>query len=160
MDFERQRERGFYCREPIAHENQTDNSAVFEINPRDGTAYLEALDLKDFKLVINPAQTALVLHGIKMKILSGSGYWGSNGGEIVLAPARTGDVLSYNYNTHPLRVIDVQSKRPTEKMQPLKFQFTDMEGTVLRRDFLYLRFTACWAQNHARSYDRDVFTAH
>lgn len=160
MNFETNKPCGFYCRELIAHENETDSSTVFELELRDGTAYLEALDLKDFKLVVNVAQTGLTLHGIKLRILSNSGYWGSNGNEIVLAPTRTGDVLVKDYNTHPLRVIDVQAQRPTEKMQTLKFQFTDMDGTVLRRDFLYLRFTACWGPNKARTYDRDIFTAH
>lgn len=149
-----------YCRELIVHDAAPDTNSVFEFDVRDGTAYLESLDLKDIKLVINASQSALPFHGLKLKILSSSGYWGSHGQEIVLAPIRTGDTLTKDYNTHPLRVIDVQSKRPTEKMQSLKFQFLTLDGEPIRRDFVYLRFTACWAHNHARTYDRDVFTAH
>lgn len=159
MNFESDKPRGFYCRELIAWENQTDNSSVFEIEPRDGTAYLESLDLKDFRLVVNAAQTALPFYGLKLKILSGSGYWGSHGQEVIISPMRTLDILNKDYNTHPLRVIDVQTKRPSEKMQPLKFQFLTLDDQPIRRDFVYLRFTACWAPNEARTYDRDVFTA-
>lgn len=159
MNFETEKESGFYCRELITHENETDSSDVFVIEPRDGTAYLETLDLKEFKLAINAAQSALPFFGIKLKILSGHGYWGSNGNEVILAPLRTNDVLTKDYNTHPLRVIDVQAMRPTEKMQPLKFQFLTLDNQVIRRDFVYLRFTACWAPNRVRTFDRDVFTA-
>lgn len=160
MNFETDKPRGFYCRELIAYENELDESDVFEITPRDGTAYLESLDLKDFRLVVNVAQTAFLFHGIKLRILSSPGYWGSHGQDVIISPNRTGDVLNKDYNTHPLRVIDVQTKRPTEKMQSIKFQFLTMDNQVIRRDFIYMRFTACWAPNEARSYDRDVFTMH
>lgn len=154
--------RNSYCRDAIAYENVVNQSLPLEIDLRDGTAYLESLDLKEFKLVLNASHAADVFHGIKLRILSHSGYWGSLGQDVVVFPFRNvlggEDNLTRDFN-HVLRLIDCQAKRPTEKMQLLKIAILDMNDQPINRDFVYLRFTACWARNEMRYYDADRFQA-
>lgn len=147
-----------YTREAHVYNTSTDDSTVFEVDLRDGTAYLENLELKDIRLKVNTAQTGLVFDAFKIRILSNSGYWGSNGQDIVVTPTRSADVLTRNY-THFLQMIEVQAQRSTEKMQPLKFQFLTMDDVVIRRDFIYMRCKATWGENHVRTFGQS-FVAH
>ena len=152
-----------YCRDAIAYEDVTANTMPMIVELRDGTAYLEYLELIEFKLVLNASHAADEFHGIKLRILSHSGYWGSLGQDVVVFPMRNilggADNLTRDFN-HVLRLIDCQAKRPTEKMQPLKIDILDMNDRPINRDFVYMRFRACWAQNHIRHLDWDRFQAH
>lgn len=151
-----------YCREAIAYENIQANTMPMIIELRDTTAYLESLDLKEFKLVLNASHAADVFHGIKFRILNHSGYWGSHGQDVVIFPLRNvlggEDNLTRDFN-HVLRLIDCQTMRPTEKVQPIKIEILDMNDRPINRDFVYLRFTACFGKNYIRHLDQDRFQA-
>lgn len=147
-----------YHREAHFYNLMPDDTSVFEVDLRDGSAYLQKLELKDIRLDVNAAQTALVFNGFKIRILNGSGYWGSNGQDVVVTPTRSGDVLTRNY-THFLQLIECQTLKTTEKMQPLKFQFLTMDDVVIRRDFIHMRVALTWTENHVRSFG-ESFIAH
>lgn len=148
-------------REAQVWENVAGTTDDLEIDLRDGTAYLRRVDILDIVLKVDTAQMATILvDAFMIKIVSSSGYTGSLGSEIVVSARRTTNDSFQRHYTVPENLIDVQTQKSTEKMQPLKLQFWTMDGRKIERDFVYLRMNVQWTDQHVRNFNDDMFEAH
>ena len=139
------------------------------INPLDditiilptSTMYLKKLSLKELKIGINALDVGSNMDYITFEFINmRTNLFTCNGRSVVTVPAldATGTFLYRHYQIDYLELLDNQSKKTTEKDFPITIRLRKGDDSILKKDFIYLRFEAVYEKGTIWDLNQDRFT--
>lgn len=125
------------------------------------TMYLKKLSLKEIKIGINALDVGSNMDYVTIEFINmRPNLFTCNGGSISTVPTldATGTFLYRHYQIDYLELLENQSNRTTEKDFPITIRLRKGDDSILKKDYVYLRFETVYEKGTIWDLNQDRFT--